>query len=233
MANTTVAVKAKSEQSILKILVIALLIVGVATLALALYDMISGFSLIDNVLSTADATDLGEQSDLTGRWAGYVLLLVSAALVIGGAVVALAKDKFRLMQNLCIAAIVFAIFPLVYFLVICGKHLFSLAYAILCIAIIVLTVFTIRGRWRVYLKEMTGEVKKLTWLTFKDLVKNTCVVLVFVVAFAVLIFALDWIFGKPISLLLTSNDAVTTTTQPTEAPTDDGAVATDDAADQN
>ena len=53
-----------------------------------------------------------------------------------------------------------------------------------------------------YLKEMWGEVKKLTWLTPKELAKNTGVVIVVVLAVTLLIYVLDFAFGKPIQLLL-------------------------------
>ncbi len=53
-----------------------------------------------------------------------------------------------------------------------------------------------------YLKEMWGEVKKLTWLTPKELAKNTAVVIVVVLAFTLMIYILDFAFGKPIQLLL-------------------------------
>ena len=53
-----------------------------------------------------------------------------------------------------------------------------------------------------YLKEMWGEVKKLTWLTPKELAKSTGVVIVVVLAVTLLIYILDFAFGKPIQLLL-------------------------------
>ncbi len=53
-----------------------------------------------------------------------------------------------------------------------------------------------------YLKEMWGEVKKLTWLSPKELAKNTGVVIVVVLAFTLIIYVLDFAFGKPIQLLL-------------------------------
>ena len=55
---------------------------------------------------------------------------------------------------------------------------------------------------RTYLHEMWGEVKKITWLTPKELAKNTAVVIVVVLAFTVLIYILDLAFGKPMQLLL-------------------------------
>lgn len=53
-----------------------------------------------------------------------------------------------------------------------------------------------------YLKEMWGEVKKLTWLSPKELAKNTGVVIVVVLAITLIIYILDFAFGKPIQLLL-------------------------------
>lgn len=53
-----------------------------------------------------------------------------------------------------------------------------------------------------YLKEMWGEVKKLTWLSPKELAKNTGVVIVVVLAVTIIIYVLDFVFGKPMQLLL-------------------------------
>lgn len=46
-----------------------------------------------------------------------------------------------------------------------------------------------------YLGEMNGEVKKLTWLSKKDLAKNTAMVLVFVLAMSLVIWVLDMAFS--------------------------------------
>lgn len=53
-----------------------------------------------------------------------------------------------------------------------------------------------------YLKEMWGEVKKLTWLSPKELIKNTGVVIVVVLAITLVIYVFDFAFGKPIELML-------------------------------
>ncbi|MBR0082134.1 MAG: preprotein translocase subunit SecE [Clostridia bacterium] len=58
-----------------------------------------------------------------------------------------------------------------------------------------------------YLKEMWGEVKKLTWLSPKELAKNTGVVIVVVLAVTLLIWVLDLAFGTPMSLLLKAKDS--------------------------
>ena len=46
-----------------------------------------------------------------------------------------------------------------------------------------------------YLREVTGEIKKLTWPTRKELVNYTLTVLAFVVAMAAIIGVLDLIFS--------------------------------------
>lgn len=52
-----------------------------------------------------------------------------------------------------------------------------------------------------YLREMLGELKKLTWLTGKDLLSYTLAVLVFVLMMAVIIWLLDLAFSKGFSEL--------------------------------
>ena len=56
-----------------------------------------------------------------------------------------------------------------------------------------------------YLKEMWGEVKKLTWLSPKELAKNTGVVIVVVLVITLVIWLLDLAFGTPMQLLLKAN----------------------------
>ena len=47
-----------------------------------------------------------------------------------------------------------------------------------------------------YFREMFGELKKLTWLSGKDLVSHTLAVIVFVLGMAALIWALDLAFSS-------------------------------------
>ena len=47
-----------------------------------------------------------------------------------------------------------------------------------------------------FFREMNGEVKKLTWLTRKELASHTLAVLVFVLAMAALIYLLDLAFSS-------------------------------------
>ena len=56
-----------------------------------------------------------------------------------------------------------------------------------------------------YCHEMLGEVKKLTWLTGKELVSHTVAVLVFVVAMALVIYVLDLGFSAGMRALESIN----------------------------
>ena len=51
-------------------------------------------------------------------------------------------------------------------------------------------------------REMTSELKKVTWPTFKDVVKKTGVVLAVVVIFAIVIFGIDTLLGYLFDLLV-------------------------------
>ncbi len=52
-----------------------------------------------------------------------------------------------------------------------------------------------------YLREMIGELKKLTWLTGKELFSHTLAVFVFVLGMALAIYVLDLVFSTGFSLL--------------------------------
>ena len=52
-----------------------------------------------------------------------------------------------------------------------------------------------------YFKEMVGELKKLTWLSGKDLVSHTLAVLAFVIGMALIIYILDTIFAAGFKLI--------------------------------
>ncbi len=56
-----------------------------------------------------------------------------------------------------------------------------------------------------YFREMYGEVKKLTWLTGKELVSHTIAVFVFVLAMALIIYLLDLGFSGVMSTLESIN----------------------------
>ena len=58
-----------------------------------------------------------------------------------------------------------------------------------------------KGKLAIKARETTSELKKVTWPTFKDVVKRTGVVLAVVVIFAVILFGIDSLFGFLFGLL--------------------------------
>ena len=67
-----------------------------------------------------------------------------------------------------------------------------------------------------YIKEMVGEVKKLTWLSVGDLVKHTAMVFVVVLAMSAIIWLLDLGFSAGVKGLATLTGAGTSTSQTAE-----------------
>ena len=222
MANVQ-DMKALKAEKTLRLLTVLLLVVGIVLLAATVYDVATGsslFKLFDAASETAE-TDTNQGGLLVAQ----IMLMASSALMIAAAVMQIWKKNYRAFQSCCIASIIFGLFPLIFFAVNIGAHLFALIYAVLILAGIVMAIFAMKSRWQVYIKEMTGEVKKLTWLSVKELVKATAVVLVFVLAFALLIYVLDLIFYTPVSAILHSDRATATEAPVQEQPaTNDGTV---------
>ena len=52
-----------------------------------------------------------------------------------------------------------------------------------------------------FFKEVSGEVKKFSWPTKKELVSYTLTVLGFIILMAVIIYVLDLVFGEGLGLL--------------------------------
>ena len=67
-----------------------------------------------------------------------------------------------------------------------------------------------------YLKEMMGEVKKLTWLSVGDLVKHTAMVFVVVLAMSAVIWLLDLGFSAGVKGLATITGAGTSQSETVE-----------------
>ncbi len=113
-----------------------------------------------------------------------------------------------------------------------GKHLMTLGALSLVYAIIILTatakmgtivlvlgivavvaslfyVLAVDGKYETglirFFREMTGEVKKLTWLSGKELFSHTLAVIVFVLAMAALIYLLDLAFSSGFGALSSIN----------------------------
>ena len=58
-----------------------------------------------------------------------------------------------------------------------------------------------RVNFKQFFKEVSGEVKKLSWPTKKELVSYTLTVLGFIILMAIIVYALDLVFGEGLGLL--------------------------------
>ena len=91
------------------------------------------------------------------------------------------------------------------------------------------------AKLKTYLKEMWGEVKKLSWLSKNDLIKNTAMVLVFVLAMSAAIYVMDIVFSSGVQGLSsltapkTTEETTETTETATEAATEAAETATEAA----
>ena len=219
MANVQ-EMKADKTEKTLRLLTVLLLVIGIVTLAVTVFDIATGSSLL-KLFDAKEAVEATEETAAAvdpnqgGQMVAYVMLIMASVLLVIGTIMYFVKRSYRSFQGTCIAAIIFSLYPLIFFAVNIGSHLFAMIYTLLILAIIVLAILAMKSRWQVYMKEMTGEVKKLTWLTVKELIKATAVVLVFVLAFALLIYVLDLIFYTPVKALLSGSDtAPAATTEP-------------------
>ena len=151
MANVQ-ELKAQKAEKTLRLLTALLLIVGIVTLAVAVYDLVSGSALLklfDAPAAAAEGEAAAETVDPNhgGQTVAYVMLIAASVLLIIGAVMHFVKKNYRVFQGTCIAAIIFGLYPLIFFAVNIGTHLFALIYAVLVLAIIVLSIFAMKSRW--------------------------------------------------------------------------------------
>ena len=58
-----------------------------------------------------------------------------------------------------------------------------------------------RVSMRQFFKEVSGEVKKLSWPTKKELASYVLTVIAFIILMAIIIYVLDLVFGKGLGLL--------------------------------
>lgn len=52
------------------------------------------------------------------------------------------------------------------------------------------------GRTRVFIREVRGEVRKITWPTWDDLRRSTLIITVIVIVIGIVIGIMDWMFSK-------------------------------------
>lgn len=119
-------------------------------------------------------------------------LLIAASGVLG-----LFKQKGKTLMTLGAFSLVYAIIILT---ATAKMGTIVLILGIVAVVASLFYVFAVDGKYEVglirFFREMTGEVKKLTWLSGKELFSHTLAVIVFVLAMAALIYLLDLAFSS-------------------------------------
>ena len=119
-------------------------------------------------------------------------LLIAASGVLG-----LFKQKGKTLMTLGALSLVYAIIILT---ATAKMGTIVLILGIVAVVASLFYVFAVDGKYEVglirFFREMTGEVKKLTWLSGKELFSHTLAVIVFVLAMAALIYLLDLAFSS-------------------------------------
>lgn len=123
--------------------------------------------------------------------------IVLGLLIAASGVLGLFKQKGRTLMTLGAFSLVYAIIILT---ATAKMGTIVLILGIVAVVASLFYVFAVDGKYEVglirFFREMTGEVKKLTWLSGKELFSHTLAVIVFVLAMAALIYLLDLAFSS-------------------------------------
>lgn len=135
-----------------------------------------------------------------------IATIVLGALIIAAGVLALLKQKGKTLMTLGILALVLSIIILT---ATAKMGTIALVSGIVAIVLSVYYIFAVDGKYDTgmirFFREMLGEVKKLTWLSGKELFSHTLAVVVFVLAMAALIYLLDLTFSSGFGALSSIN----------------------------
>ncbi len=165
-----------------KLLLPASILFALVGLALAAYSVLQ-------IVSPAEKSTMS----IGLKIASIVLgLLIAASGVLG-----LFKQKGKNLMTLGALSLVYAIIILT---ATAKMGTIVLILGIVAVVASLFYVFAVDGKYEVglirFFREMTGEVKKLTWLSGKELFSHTLAVIVFVLAMAALIYLLDLAFSS-------------------------------------
>ncbi|NLI53188.1 MAG: preprotein translocase subunit SecE [Clostridiales bacterium] len=131
--------------------------------------------------------------------------LLGLLIVISG-VMALLRRKGKTLMTLGSLALVYAIIILT---ATTKMGVVALVSGIVAVVLSLLFIIAVDGMYDVglvrFLREMFGEVKKLTWLSGKELFSHTLAVLVFVLGMALIIYVLDLVFSSGFGALSNIN----------------------------
>ena len=174
-----------------KLLLPASILFALVGLALAAYSVLQ-------IVTPADKSTMS----IGLKIASIVLgLLIAASGVLG-----LFKQKGKTLMTLGALSLVYAIIILT---ATAKMGTIVLILGIVAVVTSLFYVFAVDGKYEVglirFFREMTGEVKKLTWLSGKELFSHTLAVIVFVLAMAALIYLLDLAFSSGFGALSSIN----------------------------
>jgi len=132
--------------------------------------------------------------------------IVLGLLIAASGVLGLFKQKGKTLMTLGSLSLVYAIIILT---ATAKMGTIVLILGIVAVVASLFYVFAVDGKYEVglirFFREMTGEVKKLTWLSGKELFSHTLAVIVFVLAMAALIYLLDLAFSSGFGALSSIN----------------------------
>ena len=132
--------------------------------------------------------------------------IVLGLLIAASGVLGLFKQKGKTLMTLGALSLVYAIIILT---ATAKMGTIVLILGIVAVVASLFYVFAVDGKYEVglirFFREMTGEVKKLTWLSGKELFSHTLAVIVFVLAMAALIYLLDLAFSSGFGALSSFN----------------------------
>ena len=165
-----------------KLLLPASILFALVGLALAAYSVLQ-------IVTPADGSTMSIGLKIASAVLG---LLIATSGVLG-----LFKQKGKTLMTLGALSLVYAIIILT---ATAKMGTIVLILGIVAVVVALFYVFAVDGKYEVglirFFREMIGEVKKLTWLSGKELVSYTLSVIVFVLAMAALIYLLDLTFSS-------------------------------------
>ncbi len=183
-----------------KIFCIVLAVFGAFVIFFGVMSVLNAESIVTD--AAAAATAKGETFSMSATF----LIVMSVWLALGGLLklflgIDSIAGKFQKVLNIVI--IINLIMVIVAFVTIYNVNGQFMAVLIVDLILSIIAVCWLNVRLARYLREMAGELKKLTWLSGRDLASHTVAVIVFVVLMAVLIWLLDLAFSSGFSAIAT------------------------------
>ena len=156
------------------------------------------FALVGLALAAYSVMQIATPADKSTMSIGLkIASIVLGLLIAASGVLGLFKQKGKTLMTLGAFSLVYAIIILT---ATAKMGTIVLILGIVAVVASLFYVFAVDGKYEVglirFFREMTGEVKKLTWLSGKELFSHTLAVIVFVLAMAALIYLLDLAFSS-------------------------------------